>query len=85
MYLTYDDITTVHIEHTSKCNLLCPQCARVVDGKILSFDYIRGGPLRVAAAAACAGPPVRARDGDLRADEASPPGGAALVSGRARQ
>jgi MoaA/NifB/PqqE/SkfB family radical SAM enzyme len=34
MYLTYDDITTVHIEHTSKCNLLCPQCARVVDGKV---------------------------------------------------
>ena len=34
MYLTHNDITTVHIEHTSRCNLLCPQCARVVDGKV---------------------------------------------------
>ena len=34
MYLTYNEIKKVHIEHTSKCNLLCPQCARVVDGKV---------------------------------------------------
>ena len=34
MYLTYNEIKRVHIEHTSKCNLLCPQCARVVDGKV---------------------------------------------------
>jgi len=34
MYLTHNEIKKVHIEHTSKCNLLCPQCARVVDGKV---------------------------------------------------
>jgi len=34
MYLTQSDITSVHMEHTSKCNLLCPQCARVVNGKV---------------------------------------------------
>jgi sulfatase maturation enzyme AslB (radical SAM superfamily) len=34
MYLTYNEIKRVHIEHTSKCNLLCPQCARVVDGTV---------------------------------------------------
>ena len=28
-YLNLNEITTLHIEHTSKCNLLCPQCARV--------------------------------------------------------
>ena len=33
-YLDIDEITGLHIEHTSKCNLLCPQCARVgSDGK----------------------------------------------------
>jgi MoaA/NifB/PqqE/SkfB family radical SAM enzyme len=33
-YLNVDEITGIHIEHTSKCNLLCPQCARVgSDGK----------------------------------------------------
>ncbi|SVC48301.1 uncharacterized protein METZ01_LOCUS301155, partial [marine metagenome] len=30
-YLNLDEITTLHMEHTSKCNLLCPQCARVDD------------------------------------------------------
>jgi sulfatase maturation enzyme AslB (radical SAM superfamily) len=28
------DIKVVHLEHTSKCNLLCPQCARTVDGNV---------------------------------------------------
>jgi len=34
MYITYNDIASVHIEHTSKCNLLCPQCARVYNGVV---------------------------------------------------
>lgn len=34
MYLMYDDIKTLHIEHTSRCNLLCPQCARTVEGSV---------------------------------------------------
>jgi len=33
-YLNLNEITALHMEHTSKCNLLCPQCARVgPDGK----------------------------------------------------
>ena len=34
MYLKYDDIRAIHFEHTSRCNLLCPQCARVENGKV---------------------------------------------------
>ena len=30
-YLNLNEITQIHFEHTSKCNLLCPQCARVTD------------------------------------------------------
>jgi len=30
-YLNLNEITGLHMEHTSKCNLLCPQCARVDD------------------------------------------------------
>jgi len=30
----YDSLYGVHIEFTSRCNLLCPQCARVKDGKV---------------------------------------------------
>jgi len=33
-YLNIKDIRVFNIEHTSKCNLLCPQCARVINGKI---------------------------------------------------
>jgi sulfatase maturation enzyme AslB (radical SAM superfamily) len=33
MYLTLDQIKLVQIDHTSRCNLACPQCARTVDGK----------------------------------------------------
>lgn len=33
-YLTIDEVRAFNIEHTSRCNLKCPQCARVVDGKI---------------------------------------------------
>lgn len=33
-YLPYDLIRTVHIEPTSKCNLLCPQCSRVHNGAV---------------------------------------------------
>ena len=32
MYLDINDIGAVQIDHTSKCNLLCPQCARVDKG-----------------------------------------------------
>jgi MoaA/NifB/PqqE/SkfB family radical SAM enzyme len=34
-YLDIDKIRSIHFEHTSKCNLLCPQCARVKDGKVV--------------------------------------------------
>lgn len=34
MYLNLDQIEKVHIELTSKCNLMCPMCARV------DYDYI---------------------------------------------
>lgn len=33
-YLNLEDIRAVHMEHTSKCNLLCPQCARVREGQV---------------------------------------------------
>jgi len=33
-YMKLTDIKVVHLEHTSKCNLLCPQCARVYEGKL---------------------------------------------------
>jgi MoaA/NifB/PqqE/SkfB family radical SAM enzyme len=31
-YLDIDQIKSIHIEHTSKCNLFCPQCARTHEG-----------------------------------------------------
>lgn len=31
-YLGIDQIESVQIDHTSRCNLLCPQCARVYNG-----------------------------------------------------
>jgi len=36
MYLNFDEITKIQIDHTSRCNCMCPQCARVVDGKIVN-------------------------------------------------
>lgn len=30
----FDSLYGIHIEFTSKCNLLCPQCARVKNGKV---------------------------------------------------
>ena len=43
-YLNLNEITCLHIEHTSKCNLLCPQCARVSDdgtkNSILPLDEL---------------------------------------------
>lgn len=32
-YLDINDIRSVQIDHTSKCNLTCPQCARVYNGE----------------------------------------------------
>jgi len=32
MIYTYDQITTVHLEITSKCNASCPMCGRNVQG-----------------------------------------------------
>ena len=40
-YLNLNDIKSINIEHTSRCNLLCPQCARVVDGKLNSELYMK--------------------------------------------
>lgn len=34
MYLNINEIESIQIDHTSKCNCLCPQCARVYDGKV---------------------------------------------------
>lgn len=34
MFLKYEDIENVQLDHTSKCNLLCPQCARVSNGSV---------------------------------------------------
>ena len=31
-YIELDQIESVQIDHTSRCNLLCPQCARVYNG-----------------------------------------------------
>lgn len=36
MYLDFKDITKIQIDHTSRCNCMCPQCARVVDGTIVN-------------------------------------------------
>lgn len=36
MYLNLNEINKIQIDHTSRCNCMCPQCARVVDGKILN-------------------------------------------------
>ena len=33
MYLTINEIDKIQIDHTSRCNCMCPQCARVIDGK----------------------------------------------------
>lgn len=33
-YLSYQSIRSVHIEPTSRCNLLCPQCSRVHENNI---------------------------------------------------
>jgi len=33
MYLPFDEITKIQLDHTSRCNCMCPQCARVIDGK----------------------------------------------------
>lgn len=30
----FEDINALHIEFTSRCNAMCPQCSRVQDGKI---------------------------------------------------
>ncbi len=41
MYLSIGDIKEINCEHTSRCNLLCPQCSRVLDNKLnpnLSMD-----------------------------------------------
>jgi len=33
MYLTLDEIKTIQLDHTSRCNLGCPQCARFHSGR----------------------------------------------------
>jgi len=35
-YLDINEINKIQIDHTSRCNCMCPQCARVVDGKIVN-------------------------------------------------
>jgi MoaA/NifB/PqqE/SkfB family radical SAM enzyme len=36
MYIPFDEIKTIQIDHTSRCNLLCPQCARTEGDKVNS-------------------------------------------------
>jgi MoaA/NifB/PqqE/SkfB family radical SAM enzyme len=36
-YLDLSEIRSIQIDHTSRCNLLCPQCARVDNGKVNSL------------------------------------------------
>lgn len=36
MYLKINEIEKIQIDHTSRCNCMCPQCARVVDGNIVN-------------------------------------------------
>jgi hypothetical protein len=33
-FLRAEDVRHVQIDHTSRCNLLCPQCSRVSDGRL---------------------------------------------------
>ena len=33
-YLNFSDVRSLQVEPTSRCNLLCPQCERVANGKI---------------------------------------------------
>jgi hypothetical protein len=33
-FLTLADVRHVQIDHTSRCNLLCPQCSRVTNGRL---------------------------------------------------
>jgi MoaA/NifB/PqqE/SkfB family radical SAM enzyme len=40
-YLDITEVRALNIEHTSMCNLLCPQCARVVDGKTSPELFMR--------------------------------------------
>ena len=40
-FLSVEDISTIQLDHTSRCNLACPQCARTVNPKFkkdLSID-----------------------------------------------
>lgn len=34
MYLKFEEIKKIQIDHTSRCNCLCPQCARVFDNSV---------------------------------------------------
>lgn len=36
MYLNVNEIEKIQLDHTSRCNCMCPQCARVFNGKILN-------------------------------------------------
>lgn len=47
MYLRKEEIKLVHLEITSKCNLLCPQCARTSRGRLnpeLPIADLQWGP-----------------------------------------
>lgn len=38
MYLSIDEIETIQLDHTSRCNLSCPQCARTGNNKLPVAD-----------------------------------------------
>ena len=49
-YLTTDNIKSIQIDHTSRCNCMCPQCARVKDGVVnprMPIDELRVSDYKV--------------------------------------
>tara|TARA_B110000503_G_scaffold11872_1_gene16013 strand:+ start:8163 stop:9230 length:1068 start_codon:yes stop_codon:yes gene_type:complete len=36
MYLDINEINKIQLDHTSRCNLACPQCARMINGKTVN-------------------------------------------------
>ena len=38
MYLSIDEIETIQLDHTSRCNLACPQCARTGNTSLVMTD-----------------------------------------------
>ena len=49
-YLAIDNVKSIQIDHTSRCNCMCPQCARVKDGVVnprMPIDELRVSDYKV--------------------------------------